>query len=292
MATDWQGFWDALNERQKHFLTVLFTQEQGRAAYYNSQKAMFDPLKKGAEWRWMEHNPIGGRGLQELLTDNNQGTGSTCKALEERGYIARRWKPVSVFSLMYGEKTVQVLSVQLTAHGRRLIKTIQEKQTGAEEVAAQRLTALLKKASGKALGNGHTLRPWEDNPDGVSIAICKLCGSIVRVSPTSPAKSKITGAAAEQGCGGWQSNPASPERLRAQELGLDRLRTLMQERRGEQSLRDVAQTSGVSASTILRVEHGKLPGKDEYCLLCRWAGMEPQPWPSSTECSPLESCAS
>jgi len=65
MAINWFQRWQELNVRQQHFLRVLYEEECRQAAYYNSQKAMFDPLKKNVEWRRMVHNPVGGGGLQD-----------------------------------------------------------------------------------------------------------------------------------------------------------------------------------------------------------------------------------
>ena len=141
MPIPWQQLWLDLNDRQRHFLKTLYAEEESRAAYYNSQRAMFDPLKKGAAWRWMVHNPPGGGGLQRILKEeeqydpgtgkrgkvdkkllNNQGSGSTYKTLEEAGYLDRRWDLKEMYSIAYGKRTVQILSVRLTPRGRKLTK--------------------------------------------------------------------------------------------------------------------------------------------------------------------------
>ncbi len=155
MATDWAGLWHGMNDRQRHFLTTLYWTESGRAAYYNSQRAMFDPLKKGAAWRWMVHNPPGQTGgLRDKLGEeaeydrqtgkrrekdekllNNQGSGSTYKVLEELGYLERKWESTEVFSMVYGSKWIDVLWVRLTPRGRKLAKMFLVEQT--EERAAR-----------------------------------------------------------------------------------------------------------------------------------------------------------
>lgn len=136
MAIQWTHLWQALNNRQQHFLRTLYRAEADRAAYYNSQRAMFDPLKKGAQWRWLVHNPVGGGGLQRELKDepdpklrNNQGSGSTYKVLEEAGYLDRRWEIKELYSLAYGKRSVSVLSVRLTPRGRKLAKMFLQDET-------------------------------------------------------------------------------------------------------------------------------------------------------------------
>lgn len=113
---------------------------------------MFDLLKKGAEWRWLVHNPVGGGGLQDKLDEaarqaanqntqsiqniqnilgdcspneklaNNQGSGSTYKALKQYAYLNRRWETAEAYSVAFGSQSVAVLSVRLTARGRKPAK--------------------------------------------------------------------------------------------------------------------------------------------------------------------------
>jgi len=167
MAVQWQNLWAGLNERQQYFLRVMYRRECGLAAYYNSQKTMFDPKKKGAEWRWMCHNGEDGlaRDLDvgaedERALRNNQGSGVTYKALEERALIERRWERALVFSLAHGEQAVSLLDVRLTPKGRRLVKTITEGEAG-PGLASEKRRELERKAWDRARFRGHDLGDWQ-----------------------------------------------------------------------------------------------------------------------------------
>lgn len=47
-------------------------------------------------------------------------------------------------------------------------------------------------------------------------------------------------------------------------------------RRGERSLRDVAEETGISASTLSRIENGETPDMETFLLLSAWTG-----WPTN-----------
>lgn len=307
MAIQWHNLWAGLNERQQHFLRVMYRRECDLAAHYNSQKAMFDPKKKGAEWRWMRHNGEGGlaRDLDAGAEDeralrNNQGSGVTYRALEERALIERRWERALVFSLAHGEQAVSLLDVRLTPKGRRLVKTITEGEAG-PALASERRYELERKAWGKARFRGHDLGDWQgvdrdadDGQDadaeaeqaaGVSVAECRFCGQAVRVDAGARKADQIGGPAAEFECGGWAANPKNPERQReierAADLNLDRLAGLLRQKRGGRDYREaVAEMASlglgqVGASALSRAEHGRLVAEDDYHQLCRWVGMTP-----------------
>jgi len=287
MAIQWRQLWEDLNERQRHFLRVMYRRESDRAAYYNSQKAMFDPKKKGAEWRWMRHNGDGGlaRPLNVGAEDeealrNNQGSGVTYRALEERGFIERRWEAVTLTSLAYGPRVVHLLDVRLTPKGRRLCRTVLEEQQAPDPCDARR--DLERKAFGKAAWRGHSLGDWSPVSEGVSVAECRSCGAQVRVEAVARrAGGRITGPAAESGCGGWATHPKNPDRQKAVALGMDRLAALLEEKRGGRTYREAIaemEASGlgeIGASTLLRAEHGRDVSEDEYRRLCRWVGVTP-----------------
>jgi transcriptional regulator with XRE-family HTH domain len=56
-----------------------------------------------------------------------------------------------------------------------------------------------------------------------------------------------------------------------------RLAAMVIAKRGERGLRAVAtEIGGVSASTLSRVEQGKLPDLDTFLRLCRWLGVSPE----------------
>jgi len=305
MAIQWHKLWADLNERQRHFLRVLYHRECKLAAYYTSQKAMADPKKKGAEWRWMRHN--GERGLardldvgaeDEAALRNNQGSGATYKALEERALIERRWEHVLMFSVAHGEQTVSLLDVRLTPTGRRLVKTITEGEAGPAP-AAEKRQGLERKAWGKARFRGHVLGDWQDADDrpgpedgagadgaaGVSVAACRLCGQEARVDAGARKAAQVGGPATERDCGGWAANPRNPECRKALEraaaLGLDRLAGLLREKRGERGYREAVTEmeaqglNGVGASDLSRAEHGRPVPEELYHRLCRWVGMTP-----------------
>ena len=306
MAIQWQKLWEDLNERQRHFLRVLYRRECELAAYYTSQRAMADPRKKRAEWRWMRHNGEGGlaRDLDvgaedEAALCNNQGSGATYKALEERALLERRWEHVRMFSFARGEQTVSLLDVRLTPTGRRLVKTAAEGEAGPAP-APEKRRELERKAWGKARFRGHVLGDWQDVADGlgvedgqgadgttsgVSVAACRLCGQEARVDAAARKAAQVGGPATERDCGGWAANPRNPECRKALEraavLGLDRLAGLLREKRGERGYREAvseleAQGLGeIGASDLSRAEHGRPVADELYRRLCRWVGMVP-----------------
>lgn len=60
------------------------------------------------------------------------------------------------------------------------------------------------------------------------------------------------------------------------EIDIRELAAMMRARRGKRGLRAVANDiGGVSASTLSRVEQGKLPDLDTFLRLCRWLGVTP-----------------
>jgi transcriptional regulator with XRE-family HTH domain len=50
---------------------------------------------------------------------------------------------------------------------------------------------------------------------------------------------------------------------------------LLRERRGYLGVRDLADTIGVSAATLSRVERGKLPDIETFAKICRWLKVDP-----------------
>lgn len=258
MAIEWNALWQQLNARQRHFLMTLYQAEQDRATYFHSQRAMFDPLKKGAEWRWLVHNPVGGGGLQDkldraarqaanqniqnILGDcspdeklaNNQGSGSTYKALEQYGYLNRRWETVEAYSVAFGSQSVAVLSVRLTARGRKLAKLMLAKMMlngSAEKPELSQVRDDLKKKAtrrleklqhqGKAEVEGRSEdeplpetegqlktrgiayfspEDWEDLSESSSRTVCASCGMEARVDALARVRDRITGAAFADTC--------------------------------------------------------------------------------------------
>src|SRR5438874_11249585 len=61
-----------------------------------------------------------------------------------------------------------------------------------------------------------------------------------------------------------------------EEVNIAELAALLRARRGTRGLRAVAEEiGGVSASTLSRVEQGKLPDLDTFIRICRWLGVSP-----------------
>src|SRR5437016_14106668 len=57
-------------------------------------------------------------------------------------------------------------------------------------------------------------------------------------------------------------------------VDIRRLSALVRAKRGDRGLRSVAQEIGdVSASTLSRIEQGKVPDLDTFLRLCRWLGV-------------------
>lgn len=61
------------------------------------------------------------------------------------------------------------------------------------------------------------------------------------------------------------------------EINMRDLAALIRAKRGARGLRAVAQEIGeVSASTLSRVEQGKVPDLETFARLCRWLGVSPE----------------
>lgn len=59
-------------------------------------------------------------------------------------------------------------------------------------------------------------------------------------------------------------------------LDLELFIAYLKTRRGEMGLREAAQEIGeISASTLSRIENGKLPDMDVFLRLCDWMGLQP-----------------
>lgn len=67
---------------------------------------------------------------------------------------------------------------------------------------------------------------------------------------------------------------------------LDTLGQLIVERRGSTGVRAAAREIGISSATLSRVENGHLPDLQNFGLICRWLGIDPNQilgFTSSTE---------
>lgn len=60
----------------------------------------------------------------------------------------------------------------------------------------------------------------------------------------------------------------------ASEINIRELATMIKNKRGRRGLREVAKEIGdVSASTLSRIELGKIPDLDTFIKLCKWLGV-------------------
>jgi transcriptional regulator with XRE-family HTH domain len=55
---------------------------------------------------------------------------------------------------------------------------------------------------------------------------------------------------------------------------LENLGRLLQERRGDRGIREVAREIGISHATLSRIERGYLPDLENYQKICKWMGVE------------------
>jgi len=56
---------------------------------------------------------------------------------------------------------------------------------------------------------------------------------------------------------------------------LSKLGMLVRKHRGEAKLRETAETIGISAATLMRVEAGRIPDVATFGKLCKWLGKNP-----------------
>jgi DNA-binding XRE family transcriptional regulator len=64
-------------------------------------------------------------------------------------------------------------------------------------------------------------------------------------------------------------------------LNTEKLSTMLKSKRGEKGLRAVAQEiGGVSASTLSRIEQGKVPDVDTFIKICSWLGVSTEEFSS------------
>ena len=63
----------------------------------------------------------------------------------------------------------------------------------------------------------------------------------------------------------------------SKELNTSLLATMIRKKRGSMGLRDAAKEIGsLSATTLSRVEQGKVPDVDSFLKICRWLEMAPE----------------
>ena len=111
--------WADLNKRQQEYLQAIYDQDQENERHEKSQWTRGGRPRPATEWRWMFYGiePLTGsdsplRRRLKVADLVDPGTGATFEALEKRGYILCRYKPV-----VTGDPLVYV---QITPKGRKL----------------------------------------------------------------------------------------------------------------------------------------------------------------------------
>jgi len=66
-------------------------------------------------------------------------------------------------------------------------------------------------------------------------------------------------------------------------LDTEKFSTLVQRKRGNRGLREIASITGVSASTISRVERKQIPDLETFLVLCDWLEILPTELIKNTE---------
>lgn len=70
----------------------------------------------------------------------------------------------------------------------------------------------------------------------------------------------------------------------ASEIDIRELAKLIKSKRGRRGLREVAKELGdVSASTLSRIEQGKIPDLDTFMKLCKWLGVSADHFTKDTD---------
>lgn len=188
--------WRQLNERQQEYMRILYSHETNREKIYLSRNNSQSELRKGGEWRWMPHNTIAGIGDSlDNAGIRDQGTGSTYKALETRGYIETRITKQHTPGWGWWD----LLEVRLTTAGRSLAKQVKASETPVDDV----LDELRRKAYGKIRSAGHDITfDWEPDPDNEAVLThrCKYCKKMVRIDANAPKRDQIAGPAIIEGC--------------------------------------------------------------------------------------------
>lgn len=117
----------ALNERQWTYMEALYYADQKAEEVNRSAWSRWEKPRPASEWRWIayDHGPLGeDSDLQAELRRAgvlDPGAGSTWAALAGRGLVLLRRPHVPV-DLGIASGYVQVVDVQITREGRRLIR--------------------------------------------------------------------------------------------------------------------------------------------------------------------------
>lgn len=150
--------WDDLNQRQQRYLLAIYEQDQENETREKRRWSRGDRPRPAIEWRWMYYGVIPETGTDSPLRSRlkaarlvDEGTGSTFEALESRGYILVKYRPVA--------PGMAWTYVQITPAGRRLVRAA----TG-EQREKPLPVGMLKEWHWKALALA-----WSGRPAGVEM---------------------------------------------------------------------------------------------------------------------------
>ncbi len=115
--------WQELNERQQTYLRAIFEQDQAQERSERLRAAREQHTRPADQWRWIlyANTEHGHTPLKQAIKDAglvDPGTGSTFKALEERGYIL----VVSEGATSH-RRSELIVTIRLTTKGRRLVRS-------------------------------------------------------------------------------------------------------------------------------------------------------------------------
>jgi hypothetical protein len=151
--------WGDLNERQQHYLQAIYETDQEQETEERGMWRRGGKPRPASAWRWIEygtfygiHTPLKMKIFLRNLQD--EGTGSTFNALEQRGLITCKytWKRKN------GEQVDErLLMVQITKEGRKVVRAA----TGEQSKKALP-TGTLREWHWRAM-----VEAWKGRPDGV-----------------------------------------------------------------------------------------------------------------------------
>lgn len=115
--------WQALNQRQQTYLTLIYESDQIQERNEKARTARDWRSRPADEWRWIlyANTMYGHTPLKQHIKDAGMvdpGTGSTFKALEERGLILARSEGATLHS-----RSELIVNIRLTTLGRRVART-------------------------------------------------------------------------------------------------------------------------------------------------------------------------
>jgi hypothetical protein len=115
--------WDDLNERQQTYLKLIYENDQVQEQNEKWRAARTWHVQPASVWRWIlyANTEYGHTPLKQAIKDAgyvDPGTGSTFKALEERGLILAESTRINPH-----RRSELIVNVQITKAGRRLVRS-------------------------------------------------------------------------------------------------------------------------------------------------------------------------